>query len=482
MKLSPRVRHILLISTVSVLVALVWITAAAAAVAVVYQNRVEPHTVVAGVNLGSKSVTQATQLLQDQSAKLATTPMIFQLNEAVQTLTPNDLGVTLNFLPVTIPSVSPGSHWLSPVFWYDFFRPKTVAPTYSFNDAELAQEIEQKFSVNTNPQNATIITQNGNLVVRAAQPGIIVNIAQLKTSLSAVFLTGNNQKITVPATTLSTPSISTEQATAVVQTITQAIHPITLQGGGKQFTVSVIDQYSLIAYSTNNNQLTWQLDKTKVQAYLQNKIANALNIRMISQITENGTGNVVTPGKDGQSVNIATLLPIVYQALTAPAANATPITIPISTIPFTQLTVDPGYVANLFPNVYVDVNLSKQRMYIMNGANVTAEYLISSGQASLPTPVGQFYICNKIPEPRSTLYNNLWMPDWNALSTSPNSCAGYVGYGVHALPCFDQACKYVEDANHLGIPISHGCIRLSDANAVWFYQNIPIGTPVNIHT
>jgi lipoprotein-anchoring transpeptidase ErfK/SrfK len=39
----------------------------------------------------------------------------------------------------------------------------------------------------------------------------------------------------------------------------------------------------------------------------------------------------------------------------------------------------------------------------------------------------------------------------------------------------------INEANKLGVPASHGCIRLEIENAKWIYYNIPIGTPVNIH-
>jgi lipoprotein-anchoring transpeptidase ErfK/SrfK len=79
--------------------------------------------------------------------------------------------------------------------------------------------------------------------------------------------------------------------------------------------------------------------------------------------------------------------------------------------------------------------------------------------------------------PRSPLYNALWMPHWNGLSTNGQP-SGSQGFGIHALPCFDISCHYVEGSKDLGVPVSHGCIRLSNTNAIWFYDNVPIGTAV----
>ena len=40
---------------------------------------------------------------------------------------------------------------------------------------------------------------------------------------------------------------------------------------------------------------------------------------------------------------------------------------------------------------------------------------------------------------------------------------------------------YLEDeAMKLGQPASHGCVRLTVADAKWFYDQVPDGTPVTI--
>lgn len=481
-KFTEKHRHILAVTGLSIAVGLCWLAAAAAIVGLLYQNRVEPRTVVAGVNIGSQSLSSANSRVQTRIATLATTPITFSLNDTTQTLTPTDLGVTFNSSATVLPVATPGLNWFSPVFWYDFFRPKTVAPSYTLDSNGIEQVIEQKFNVAINPQNASLSVNNGQLAVNAAVAGLKLDMPTVENDLKNKLATGGRGVVTIATTKVSSPVITTEQAAAVAQTITETLHPVSLQGGGKQFTVSVADQYNLISYSTDNNKLTWQIDKDKVQGYLKDTVAKTLNVKMVAQVNENGTGNLVTAGVNGQTVNLTSLTSTVYQALTAQSADQPTISIPITTTPFTQTTVDPGYIANLFPGLYVDINLSKQRMYIMDGANVTQEFLISSGIPSLPTPVGQFYVMNKISLARSSLYPALWMPEWNALTDDPNLSAGSQrGYGIHALPCFNIECTLTESAAHLGEPVSHGCVRLSDANAVWFFQNIPVGTPVNIH-
>lgn len=54
-------------------------------------------------------------------------------------------------------------------------------------------------------------------------------------------------------------------------------------------------------------------------------------------------------------------------------------------------------------------------------------------------------------------------------------------YLIHSVPR-DKDNKIIEkEFVKLGIPASHGCIRLKDENAKWFYETVPSGTLVIIH-
>jgi len=52
-------------------------------------------------------------------------------------------------------------------------------------------------------------------------------------------------------------------------------------------------------------------------------------------------------------------------------------------------------------------------------------------------------------------------------------------YGLHELP--EWANGYKEGQNHLGIPVSHGCVRLGIGDAAQVYNWAEVGTPVYIH-
>lgn len=122
----------------------------------------------------------------------------------------------------------------------------------------------------------------------------------------------------------------------------------------------------------------------------------------------------------------------------------------------------------------IDVNLSEQKMYAYENDALVYEFVISSGKPRTPTPEGEFYINNKIELAYSRVYR-LYMPNWQAFIGSK--------YGIHGLPFTKRGKRitWIEGINHLGFPVSHGCIRLSWEDAATLYSWTEIGTPIYIH-
>ena len=119
---------------------------------------------------------------------------------------------------------------------------------------------------------------------------------------------------------------------------------------------------------------------------------------------------------------------------------------------------------------YIDINLAKQILTIFQEGKNKGNYKISSGKSSMPTPRGSFEIINKKRRAWSNKYK-LFMPYWMAFTNQ--------GHGIHELPEWPNG--YKEGAKHLGIPVSHGCVRLGVGAAESVYHWADIGTPVYIH-
>jgi hypothetical protein len=122
----------------------------------------------------------------------------------------------------------------------------------------------------------------------------------------------------------------------------------------------------------------------------------------------------------------------------------------------------------------IDVSISDQMMTVIENYRVIKKFPVSTGTWALPTPLGTHQIYNHIPDAYSTPYD-LYMPHWMAIT--PDG-----GYGIHGLPYWKYSWGNVyEGENHLGVRVSHGCIRLSLDNATWLYDWAPNGTTVLVH-
>lgn len=120
---------------------------------------------------------------------------------------------------------------------------------------------------------------------------------------------------------------------------------------------------------------------------------------------------------------------------------------------------------------YIDVNIATQVMTLFEDGRAVDAYMISSGKRGMDTPKGDFAIENKAARPWSKRYS-LYMPYWQAIT--PDGL-----YGIHELPEWPGG--YKEGANHLGTPVSHGCMRLGVGPAKRVYEWAPVGTPVVIY-
>lgn len=113
------------------------------------------------------------------------------------------------------------------------------------------------------------------------------------------------------------------------------------------------------------------------------------------------------------------------------------------------------------------IDISEQKIKAYEGSNVVLDTLVSTGKPGMPTPLGTFKILSKNPRAWSSRYG-LYMPYWMSFT--------YLGHGIHELPEWPGG--YKEGASHLGIRVSHGCVRLGVGPAKQLYDWANIGTPV----
>ena len=117
----------------------------------------------------------------------------------------------------------------------------------------------------------------------------------------------------------------------------------------------------------------------------------------------------------------------------------------------------------------IEIDLKKQRLLYFVNDILWREFKVSTGKASMPTPKGEFTIKNKVKKAWSKTYG-LWMPYWMGVTGA---------IGIHELPIWPNG--YREGENHLGVPLSHGCIRLGTKEAPYLFERLSPGVKVKIY-
>ncbi|MBH0229669.1 L,D-transpeptidase family protein [Halobacillus yeomjeoni] len=106
----------------------------------------------------------------------------------------------------------------------------------------------------------------------------------------------------------------------------------------------------------------------------------------------------------------------------------------------------------------IDISLMKRRLRLMRDGKLVKEYPIAVGRILHETPVGDFIIINKAPDPGGP-FGTMWM----SLSKEH--------YGIHG----------TNDPGSIGKAVSLGCVRMYNKDVEELAYTIPIGTPVFIH-
>lgn len=140
---------------------------------------------------------------------------------------------------------------------------------------------------------------------------------------------------------------------------------------------------------------------------------------------------------------------------------------PLAENTFNFTTVDMGN------KTWVEVSLSqKHNMTVYKGENIIRVMPVSGGKKTSPTPLGNFYTQDR--------GASFWSPRFGEGATYWVRLVGQIL--VHSVPRDNQWRIKEDEHEKLGLPASHGCVRLSEENAKWFYENIPRGTLVIIHS
>lgn len=122
--------------------------------------------------------------------------------------------------------------------------------------------------------------------------------------------------------------------------------------------------------------------------------------------------------------------------------------------------------------IWVDVQLGEVHAVTVYQGRMPLRHMIASGgREGNETPLGTFYTKDR--------GQSFWSARFGEGATYWVRLVNQIL--VHSVPKDVNWQTKAEEHQKLGLPASHGCIRLSEADAKWFYDNVPQGTMVIIH-
>lgn len=121
---------------------------------------------------------------------------------------------------------------------------------------------------------------------------------------------------------------------------------------------------------------------------------------------------------------------------------------------------------------WVDVKLGETHtVTVYQGDQRLRHMLASGGRSDSPTPMGTYYTQDR--------GYHFWSRKFGEGGTYWIRLVGQIL--IHSVP--KDNCGNTKEEEHakLGLPASHGCIRLDERDARWVFENLPPSTPVIIH-
>jgi len=119
------------------------------------------------------------------------------------------------------------------------------------------------------------------------------------------------------------------------------------------------------------------------------------------------------------------------------------------------------------------LKLRERRVYVYERDKVLANYRVAIGKKGWETPTGSFQVIQKVRTP-------LWKNPWNGRISKPGprSPLGerWVGFwtdGKNTIGFHGTAGEHL-----IGRAVSHGCVRMRNADIKAMFDMVEIGTPV----
>lgn len=417
---------------------------------------------IAGVNVGNLSQAEALSKLENTASNQQVT---IHIDNQSYTFAAKDLGIRRDVSPIV------EANYTKPTSNLDKLVIKknniSTIKTY-INEQKLISSIEQKLGSYKIVENASVVLDGENFVVREAKTGIKIDFSKIKAMAEA---TSINVPINIKAELTKTepliPTSAATEAKAKADEIVARDYSISTQANGSKYATR-LQKMSWINFSkdeaakTINTTVNIATAKATITG-----LANGYkqNSKERTTVAINGSAPVViNKGQDGIALDGASLnngLAELEKALNDNQPYVLQLGLVAQAAPERNLgSVNGGK--------FVLVDVPKFRAYAIENSNIARTMLISTGTPSMPTPAGHFKIMSKTPMMDMKGCNKA-VGCWTVPNV-PNvqyfTGEGHAFHGAYWHNKFGQA------------NLSHGCVNLPLDDAAWLFGWTEVGTDV----
>ena len=440
-----------------------------------YAGKIYKNVSVAGIDLSGKTKAQAKSIVENTVSPLLSNELVAKSQDKAYQSKFSDTGVYVDADQEVQRAYQQGrsGNFFISVFGLAKTYSKKTQISYNIKfDPDLYKDYSTKAAENLNiaPTDASLSVKNGEIVANAGQNGITIDSTNLKKEISSgLQLKEPVVTIDMPTQPISQALFPEDLAAAKSQAKTYLAHQLQIILNGNTYNSDKTTIGSWIVFANKDKVYTASLDSAAIKNYV-NKLASKNDTPVIDTKINAVDNSIIQQGRGGIYTDQDDAMKKITAALNSTSTSATIQLVQNPRDPqIVKVFPDEGIIPGRFPGKYIDISLSSQLLTIFEGTNQLGQYQVSTGKPSMPTPTGLRSVVDKNPRAWSSPYG-LWMPWWNGIGG---------GMGIHELPEWPGG--YKEGENHLGTPVSHGCIRLGVGPAQTVYNWADIGTPVYIH-
>ncbi|MFH1749297.1 MAG: L,D-transpeptidase/peptidoglycan binding protein [bacterium] len=481
------VHHHIKISAILVIAITIFISFLMWGVDLVFAHKVGLGVQVSGINLTGKTELETKQTLEQKFWQVSQTGVNLTFQDERFHPALDQIGVTLNTSDLAKQAINfnRGGNFISR-FWQTskiLFFGRNIKITSEVDLAKLHSYLEHIGKDNIQrAQNATLIysDKNSNSYFEIVQEevGKIIDIDSASDKINDQIqhktdITNQELSTIELQATSNKPTIICDDLSSIKEEANRLISKsFVFNYGNLKFTAEPSDIAKWLDFIEVNRETQIEIDELALNKYL-DIIAEKIDIPVIDTIIElTGTKKTTKrEGREGRQLNRTLVIQTINEIFFENSDRG--ITLETNTIKPAEKIVYPDSppIGGLYPGRYIELNISaKQKMYLWEGKKLIATYTISSGKPGYYTPTGTYHVMSKNIRAWSSKYG-LYMPYWMAFTSA--------GHGIHELPEWPGG--YKEGLNHLGLRVSHGCVRLGVGPAAYLYSWASIGTPIYIH-